>query len=51
VIAQGGSAMMLPDGSVAVPFITRPMICLFWIGGFLTILSPFVVAMVQKWRI
>lgn len=50
VIAQGGNAMMLPDGSVAAPFITRPFICLFWIGSFLTILSLPLVALVQKWR-
>jgi cytochrome c biogenesis factor len=48
VIAQGGSATMLPDGSFAVPFITRPFIYLFWIGGFMTILSPLILAMLQK---
>lgn len=48
VIAQGGSAMVLPGDAVAVPFITRPLINLFWIGGFLMILSPLVTIAVRS---
>ncbi len=48
VIVQGGNAMMLYDGSVVVSYIMRPMICLFWIGGFLTILSPLFFAMMRS---
>ena len=46
VIVRGGQAALLPDGLVAVPFETRPMILLFWLGGFLTALGPCLVALV-----
>lgn len=42
VVARGGQAVMMGDGYVAIPFETRPMILLFWIGGFLTVLAPWV---------
>lgn len=45
VIARGGQAAMMADGSAAIPFETRPMILLFWIGGFLTALGPWLVAL------
>ncbi len=47
VIVRGGQAVMLADGSAAIPFETRPMILLFWIGGFLTVLGPWLVALVS----
>ncbi len=47
VIARGGQAVALADGSAAVPFETRPMILLFWVGGFLTVLGPWLVALVS----
>ena len=47
VIARGGQAAILPDGLVAVPFETRPMILLFWLGGFLTALGPCLAALVS----
>lgn len=48
VIVRGGQAVALPDGSAAIPFETRPMILLFWIGGFLTALGPWLAALVRK---
>jgi cytochrome c-type biogenesis protein CcmF len=38
------------NGYIAVSFITKPFIMLFWVGGFATILSPCLIAVMNKIR-
>ena len=40
VVIQCADMFMMPDGDIAIPYITKPFILLFWIGGFMIILSP-----------
>ena len=47
-IVQCSGILTLPDGSIAIPLIVKPMILMFWIGGFVTILGLWVVAAVEK---
>lgn len=48
VIIRGGEITAMPDGSLVIPCTTRPMINLFWAGGFLMVLGPWIVWTVQK---
>ena len=47
-IVQPSGAVALPDGSIAIPLIVKPMILAFWFGGFAVILSPLISAVIQK---
>lgn len=40
VIIDCSKAISMQNGSIRIPYTTKPLIILFWIGGFLTILSP-----------
>jgi cytochrome c-type biogenesis protein CcmF len=41
-------AFIMPDGTMAVPYTVKPLILLFWIGGFLAVLSPCLAAAAGK---
>lgn len=47
-IVQCSGIISMPDGSRALPVIIKPMIIVFWVGGFVTILSPCITAALQK---
>ncbi len=50
VIVNAPDAFMMPDGGIAVPYVTKPLILLFWAGGLMTILSPGVLILLKKLR-
>jgi cytochrome c biogenesis factor len=47
VIASADSVVM-PDGTLAIPYTVKPLISLFWTGGFSAILSPCLAAAANK---
>jgi cytochrome c-type biogenesis protein CcmF len=47
VIASAGSVVM-PEGTLAIPYTVKPLISLFWTGGFSAILSPCLAAAANK---
>jgi hypothetical protein len=49
LIIQCGSSVET-GGYIAVPFIIKPFIMLFWVGGFAAILSPCLIAVMKKIR-
>ena len=48
VIVKCADAFMMPDGSIAIPYITKPFILLFWMGGFMIILSPCIMVFARR---
>ncbi len=48
IILQSTGAVTMSDGSLAIPYATRPLVFLFWAGGFTMILGTWIAAIAQK---
>jgi len=48
VIVRGAETTAMADGSIVIPCTTRPMINLFWTGGFLMALGPWIAEIVKR---
>jgi cytochrome c-type biogenesis protein CcmF len=48
IIVKCTDIQVMSDGSLAIPIVKKPMIILFWLGGFTMILSPCAIAIAQK---
>jgi len=42
LLIQGSQMISLQQGDIMIPYTTKPLIILFWIGGFIVIVQPFI---------